>query len=158
MKLIHSFIGAAAIAMSFGFMACQGSSNNENAAADDSQAAVEEVAEAPAEAPAAEGLSEATIRPDSKVERLTIIDFNAVWCGPCKKLTPVFKEAEETYAGKVDFFEVDIEKYEETAAAFGVTSVPTVVFIKPDGTVKQFVGINDLLPADKFTKLVEESL
>jgi thioredoxin 1 len=152
MKIVKSFIGAAAICLSLGFASCQGSNNASN----DTAAAEGEATEAVEEAPAT--ISEETIRPDSKVERLTVIDFNAVWCGPCKLLTPVFKAAEEKYAGSVDFFEIDIEKYEETAKAFNVQSVPTVVLIKPDGTVQQYVGTADLLPAEKFTEILEAAL
>jgi thioredoxin len=152
MKIVNSFIGATAICLSLGFASCQGSSNSSTEAAAEGEATEAVEGSAPA------AISEETIRPDSKVERLTVIDFNAVWCGPCKLLTPVFKAAEEKYAGSVDFFEIDIEKYAETADAFGVKSVPTVVLLKPDGTLEQYVGTADLLPAEKFTAILEAAL
>lgn len=97
-----------------------------------------------------------TFRPGMKVDQLTILDFNATWCGPCKKLHPVFVEAAKTFAD-VRFVSIDIDKLPQTAQAFGVEAVPTVVFLKPDGTNQTFVGIEDLLPADKFDKLVRDN-
>ncbi len=98
-----------------------------------------------------------TVRPDMKVQKLTILDFNATWCGPCKMLHPVFEAAAEKYAD-IEFISIDIDKLPATTQAFGVEAVPTVVFIKPDGTTKTFVGTEDLLPADKFDALVQEYL
>lgn len=97
-------------------------------------------------------------RPGTKVKELTILDFNATWCGPCRMLAPVFEDAAKTYEGKVRFVSVDIDKCTETAQAFGVEAVPTVVFLRPDGKSERFVGTNDLLPASKFDELVKKSL
>lgn len=93
-------------------------------------------------------------RPDTKVEGLTILDFNAVWCVPCKMLTPVFAEAAKKYPD-VKFVSVDIDKLPQTANAFNVQSVPTVVFINAEGSTT-FVGTGDLLPAEKFDELVKK--
>lgn len=98
-----------------------------------------------------------TVRPDMKVEKLTILDFNATWCGPCKMLHPVFEAAALKYPN-IEFVSIDIDKLPATTQAFGVEAVPTVVFIKPDGTTKKFIGTDDLLPADKFDALVQEYL
>lgn len=97
-----------------------------------------------------------TFRPGMKVDQLTILDFNATWCGPCKQLHPVFVEAAKTFSD-VRFVSIDIDKLPQTAQAFGVEAVPTVVFLKPDGTSQTFVGTQDLLPADKFDKLVRDN-
>ena len=95
-------------------------------------------------------------RPDTKVEGLVVLDFNATWCGPCKMLTPVFAEAAKKYTD-VKFVSVDIDKLPETAKAFNVQAVPTVVFINAEGTTT-FVGTDDLLPAEKFDELVKKYL
>jgi len=97
------------------------------------------------------------IRPDSKVEQLTILDFNATWCMPCKQFAPVFDASAGKFAA-VQFISVDIDNNPITAQAFAVEAVPTVVFLRPDGTSLRFVGTEDLLPAEKFEKLVNENL
>lgn len=95
-------------------------------------------------------------RPDTKVESLVVLDFNATWCGPCKMLKPVFEAAAAKYVN-VKFISVDIEKCPDTATAFGVEAVPTVVFLSPAG-METFVGTEDLLPAEKFDALVQKYL
>lgn len=98
------------------------------------------------------------IRPGFKKKHLVVIDFNATWCGPCKQFAPVFDAVAAKYAKKAEFISVDIDKCPETANAFGIRAIPTVLFIYPDGTTKTFVGTEDILPSDKFEKLIKESI
>lgn len=92
-------------------------------------------------------------RPATAVETPVILDFNATWCGPCKMLTPVFKAAAEKYNG-VKFVSVDIDKMTQTATAFGIEAVPTVVILAPGKEPARYVGTDDLLPAERFDKIV----
>ncbi len=62
-----------------------------------------------------------------------IVDFYATWCGPCKALSPVLEELAKEYDGKVIIYKVDVDKNEELAAAFGIRSIPTLLFIPMDG-------------------------
>lgn len=94
-------------------------------------------------------------RPDMKLDRPTVIDFNATWCGPCKQFAPAFHLAAEQLGQTVDFISIDVDENPKTAVAFGISSIPTVLFIKPDGSVKKYVGTGELLPAERFIELVK---
>lgn len=61
-------------------------------------------------------------------QRPCIVDFYASWCGPCKMVAPVLDELAKEYEGKVDIYKVDTEKERELSAAFGINSIPTLLF------------------------------
>lgn len=78
---------------------------------------------------------------DTKCDQLTIIDFNATWCGPCQKFTPIFHNTARKYRDNVKFVAVDVDACPEVAAQFGVSSIPQITYIKPDGTIDSHVGL-----------------
>lgn len=82
-------------------------------------------------------------RPNMDVKEAVVLDFNATWCIPCKKLTPAFDKAAEVYEGKVKFYSVDIDNNTQTAHAFDITGVPTVIIMTPDGKMSKYVGLGD---------------
>ncbi len=133
---------------------------NAEAAADAAKMAVDKVDEAVrgSDGKVVELTDDNVLRPDTKVDKLTIVDFNATWCGPCKMLAPVFESAAESYGDKVDFLSVDIDKCAATRDAFGVEAVPTVVIMRPDGKTERYVGTQQLLPADNFMKIIKDNL
>lgn len=57
-----------------------------------------------------------------------IVDFYADWCGPCKMIAPLLEELAEEYAGKIDIYKVDTEAEKELASAFGIRSIPSLLF------------------------------
>lgn len=57
-----------------------------------------------------------------------IIDFYADWCGPCKMVAPVLEELSEEYKGQIDIYKVDTEAERELAGAFGIQSIPSLLF------------------------------
>ena len=61
-----------------------------------------------------------------------VVDFHAQWCGPCRVLGPIIDELDEEY-DNVDFYKVDTEDERELAGAFGVMSLPTLLFIPMEG-------------------------
>ncbi len=58
-----------------------------------------------------------------------LIDFYADWCGPCKMVAPVLEELSEEYKDKVNIYKVNTEQEQELAAAFGIQSIPSLLFI-----------------------------
>ena len=75
-----------------------------------------------------------------KGERPAVIDFYAVWCGPCKATAPIVDSLAKEYDGKVDFYKVDVDKQQELAAMFGVRSIPSLLFIPLEGQPQMQVG------------------
>jgi thioredoxin len=61
---------------------------------------------------------------------VTLLDFYADWCGPCKMMAPVFSELEKEYNGKVEFKKVDVEAEGAMASQFQIESIPTFVILK----------------------------
>lgn len=96
--------------------------------------------------------------PNCKLDKVTVIDFNATWCMPCKKFAPVFDQV-ATEISDADFVSVDIDKAPKTATAFGVQSVPTVVILDESGKeLRRYVGIADIMPAEEFSRIVKDCL
>ena len=62
-----------------------------------------------------------------------LIDFYATWCGPCRVLEPILDELYTEYDGKIDIYKVNTEDEQELAGAFGVMSLPTLLFIPTEG-------------------------
>ena len=62
-----------------------------------------------------------------------IVDFYATWCGPCKMMAPMVESLAGKYAGKIDFYKVDIDQESELASVFGISSIPTFLFIPVKG-------------------------
>ena len=71
---------------------------------------------------------------------ITLIDFYADWCGPCKVMGPIFEEVKPDYVGKVEFKKVDVEADNAMASQFGVMSIPTFVLLKDDKEVDRKTG------------------
>ena len=69
-----------------------------------------------------------------------IIDFYADWCGPCKMVAPILEELSEEYKGKVDIYKVDTEAEQELAAAFGIRSIPSMLFVPSDSQPQMSQG------------------
>lgn len=69
-----------------------------------------------------------------------LVDFFAVWCGPCKMMSPLVEKMAEKYAGKVKIGKVDVEDSMEIARKYGVMQVPTFIFFKSGEAVETHLG------------------
>ena len=72
---------------------------------------------------------------------VTVKKFSAVWCGPCRALTPVMNEIKGNYSN-VKFEEYDIDEYSDVTEEYGVRSVPTVIIVKDGIEVNRFTGLS----------------
>jgi len=84
-----------------------------------------------------------------------IIDFYADWCGPCKMVTPILEKLSGEYAGKVNIYKVDTDKEQELAGAFGIMSIPSLLFIPQKGEPQMARGA---LSREAFEKAIVEIL
>jgi thioredoxin 1 len=73
-------------------------------------------------------------------EGLVLVDFWAPWCGPCKMIAPVLEELDSEMGDKVKIVKVDVDENQETAAKFGVMSIPTLLVLKNGEVVDKVVG------------------
>lgn len=65
-----------------------------------------------------------------------IVDFSATWCPPCRQLKPIFEKLAEEFRGRITFVTIDTDESPEIAQAYGVKSIPMLVFINKDGQVQ----------------------
>ncbi len=84
-----------------------------------------------------------------------VIDFWAPWCGPCRMVGPVIDELSTEYAGKVDFYKVNTDEEQELASAFGIQSIPSLLFIPKQGSPQMAMGA---LPKEELKKIIEQEL
>ena len=63
-------------------------------------------------------------------DKLTVIDFWAEWCGPCRAIGPVIEELATEYAGKVNIGKVNVDVNPTLSMNFGITSIPAILFVK----------------------------
>ncbi len=88
-------------------------------------------------------------------DKPAIIDFYADWCGPCKAIAPILEELAKEYDGQIYIYKVDTEKEQELAAAFGIRSIPSILFVPMDEQPQMAMGA---LPKETFVKAINEVL
>jgi thioredoxin 1 len=71
---------------------------------------------------------------------LAMVDFWAVWCGPCRLIAPIVQTLADEYAGQLTVGKVDVDANQQVAARFGIRSIPTILFFKDGQMVDQVVG------------------
>ncbi len=84
-----------------------------------------------------------------------LIDFYADWCAPCKIVAPILEELNEEYQGKINIYKVNTEQEQELAAAFGIRSIPSLLFCPIDGQPQMAMGA---LSKESFKKTIDDIL
>ncbi|MCC7525171.1 MAG: thioredoxin [Chitinophagaceae bacterium] len=88
-------------------------------------------------------------------EKLSVIDFWAEWCGPCRAIGPVIEELSKEYNGKVNIGKVNVDVNPQLSMNFGITSIPAILFVKDGKVVDKLVGAQ---PKANFVKKIEQHI
>ena len=87
-------------------------------------------------------ITDATFEAETK-EGLVLVDFWATWCGPCRMQAPILEKlSQELLEDELKILKMDVDENPETARAFGIMSIPTLLFKKDGQVVKQVAGVH----------------
>jgi thioredoxin 1 len=85
-------------------------------------------------------------------DKLTVVDFWAEWCGPCRAIGPIIEDLSKEYDGKVNVGKVNVDNNPQVSMNYGITSIPAILFIKGGQVVDKLVGAQ---PKANFVKKIE---
>lgn len=88
-------------------------------------------------------------------DSVTMVDFWAGWCGPCKMLAPVIDDIALKYDGKAVVGKVDVDEEGELSQKYGVMSIPTIVFFKGGKEIDRKVGV---MPPESYTDVLDANI
>jgi thioredoxin 1 len=90
----------------------------------------------------AKAITDATFEAETK-EGLVLVDFWATWCGPCRMQAPILEKLSQEFSeDELKILKMDVDENPETARAFGIMSIPTLLFKKDGQVVKQVAGVH----------------
>ncbi len=95
---------------------------------------------------------------DEELKKATVpvlVDFYADWCGPCKLISPIVDQLAAEMEGKIIVGSLDVDNNQQTAAKYGVMSIPTLIIFKNDQEAKRIVGYQ---PKENLVKAINEVL
>lgn len=91
-----------------------------------------------------------------KAKGLVLVDFFAVWCGPCKMMAPVIDKLAQAYEGKIKVGKLDGDENMKTSEIYGIQSIPTLIFFKDGQPVYTFNGFqSEEVMKNKFEELLK---
>ena len=85
-------------------------------------------------------------------DKLSVIDFWAEWCGPCRAISPMIEELAKEYNGSVKIGKVNVDHNPQISMDYGITSIPAILFVKGGKVVDKLVGAQ---PKANFVKKIE---
>lgn len=88
-------------------------------------------------------------------DKPAIIDFYASWCGPCKTIAPILEELAAEYGDSIIIYKVNTEQEQELAAAFGIRSIPSLLFVPMNGQPQMVQGA---MPKASFKEAIDKVL
>ncbi len=99
-----------------------------------------------------EGTWEAQV---AKASGLVMVDFWAVWCGPCQMVAPIVEDLAKEYSGKLRVLKLNTDENPEIAGRFQIMSIPTILFFKDGKPVEKLVGAR---PKQQFKQVIDTLL
>lgn len=90
-----------------------------------------------------------------QIDGLVMVDFWAVWCGPCQMVAPIVEELAKEYEGKLKVMKLNTDEVPEIAGKFQIMSIPTILFFKNGQPVEKIVGAR---PKPQFKQVIDSLL
>lgn len=91
---------------------------------------------------------------DATAKGVVLVDMYATWCGPCKALSPLLEEMENSVAG-VEFTKLDVDEANDVASEYGVISIPTVIIFKDGKEFDRIIGLN---PKSTYIQVLDKAV
>lgn len=82
-------------------------------------------------------------------DKLTVVDFWAEWCAPCRAMGPAIEQLAEQFNGRANIGKLNIDENGNAAVQFGITSIPTIIFFREGRETKRFVGVQSKAALEK---------